>query len=206
MYIPKHFAVHDKEKIFEFVEKNSFCILFSNHNGSPEATHLPVVLDRDAGDLSGHFAKQNTQWTDIEEQEVLLVFQGPHSYISSSWYETNLSVPTWNYVAVHVYGTIELIKDKQEFLQTLKELVAKYEDANSPYHLDDTNEEYIQNMMNGIVGFKLKISKMEGKWKLSQNHSRERQQRVIDQLKQLPHDHAQQIARLMQQNLRGEQI
>jgi transcriptional regulator len=202
MYIPKHFVVDDEEKIFDFIEKNSFCILFSNHKGSPIATHIPVVLDRKTGVLIGHFAKQNMQWEDVVDQEVLVVFQGPHSYISSSWYETNLSVPTWNYVAVHVYGNIELMEDGEEMFKTLNHMVAKYEDSNSSYQLDYTNKQLIDNLIKGIVGFKLKIIKMEGKWKLSQNHSRDRQERVINNLKQIRNDDAQEIANLMEENLK----
>jgi transcriptional regulator len=152
--------------------------------------------------LIGHFAKQNMQWEDVVDQEVLVVFQGPHSYISSSWYETNLSVPTWNYVAVHVYGNIELMEDGEEMFKTLNHMVAKYEDSNSSYQLDYTNKQLIDNLIKGIVGFKLKIIKMEGKWKLSQNHSRDRQERVINNLKQIRNDDAQEIANLMEENLK----
>jgi transcriptional regulator len=200
MYIPKHFIVDDDEVLFNFIEKNSFGIIFSIDKGNPVATHLPFTLDRENGYLYGHFARPNMQWNDIEKQEIMVVFQGPHSYISSSWYETNLSVPTWNYIAVHVYGNIEIMDDGKELLETLNKMVAKYEDANSSYRLDDTNHELIDGLMKGIVGFKLKISKMEGKWKLSQNHSRERQQRVIEKLEQIRSDNAQEIANLMKEN------
>jgi transcriptional regulator len=203
MYIPKQFQVVDEELIFDFIETNGFCILVSNHNGSPTVTHLPLIVDRNAGYLYGHFAKANRQWEDIENQEVLVVFQGPHSYISSSWYETNLSVPTWNYVAVHVYGTVEITEDQKVTLENLNDLVIKYENPNSNYHLDDTNQEFINGLMNGIVAFKLKINKMEGKWKLSQNHSKERQERVIKHLKQMKDENSQDIAYLMEENLKN---
>jgi transcriptional regulator len=91
LYIPKPFLVEDRETIYNFIEENSFGILFSNHNNVPVATHLPFQLDRTNGYLYGHFARPNTQWEDIKNQEVLVVFQGPHTYISSSWYETNMS-------------------------------------------------------------------------------------------------------------------
>jgi transcriptional regulator len=203
VYNSKPFIVDDGETIFEFIEKNSFGILFSNHNGIPLATHLPLQLDRSNGYLRGHFARANSQWKDIVNQEVLAVFQGPHHYISSSWYETNMSVPTWNYVAVHVYGSVELIEDSNELFKTLGDLVKKYEEQGSSYHLDDSNKEFIVGMMNGIVGFKLKINKVEGKWKLSQNQSTERQMKVIDQLEQIQSEHAGKIAALMRQNLKS---
>lgn len=202
MYIPQHFIVDDEETLFSFIENNSFGILFSTDKGKPIATHLPFTLDRDNGYLYGHFARPNTQWEDINKQEIMVVFQGPHSYISSSWYETNLSVPTWNYIAVHVYGDIEIMDDEKELLEVLNKMVAKYEDATSSYRLDDTNHELIDRLMKGIVGFKLKICKMEGKWKLSQNHSRDRQLRVIEKLEQIGNDNAQEIANLMRENLK----
>jgi transcriptional regulator len=130
------------------------------------------------------------------------VFHGPHSYISSSWYETNKSVPTWNYVTVHVYGTIELMDDTKELLDALYDLIMKYEEKDSPYRIDDSNHELIEGLMNGIVGFKLKINKTEGKWKLSQNHSKEQQERVINALEKISNDHTQEIAKLMKDNLK----
>lgn len=203
MYIPKHFIVEDEEILFDFIEKNSFGILFSTNQNGPVATHLPFILDRTNGYLFGHFARPNTQWKDIINQEVLAVFHGPHSYISSSWYETNMSVPTWNYVALHVYGHIELMEEKEELLKVLKDMVKKYDEPNSPYHIDDSNQELIEGLMNGIVGFKLKINRLEGKWKLSQNHSKERQERVIKELEKSSNDNAQGIAKLMKGNLKS---
>ncbi|MDP4108035.1 MAG: FMN-binding negative transcriptional regulator, partial [Bacillota bacterium] len=107
MYIPEYFKINDKEIIYEVIEKNSFATLFSQHNGEPCATHLPLTLNRENDLLYGHFALQNEQWKDIESQKVLVTFQGPHCYISPSWYETNKAVPTWNYVAIHVYGHLK---------------------------------------------------------------------------------------------------
>ena len=109
MYIPKHFTIKDEETKYEMIEQNSFATLFSQHNGAPYATHLPLLLNRETLTLSGHFARPNEQWKDSGNQQVLAIFQGPHSYISPSWYETNKAVPTWNYVAVHVYGELEIV-------------------------------------------------------------------------------------------------
>jgi len=190
------------EKSYDLIEKNSFGIVFSTNKGQSVATHLPLILDRDTGYLYGHFARLNTQWEEIKDQEILIVFHGPHHYISSSWYETNMSVPTWNYTAVHVYGAIELMSDAEELLETLNNMLKKYEDSNSSYRLDGTNQELIEGLMKGIVGFKLKINRIEGKSKLSQNHSRERQELVIDKLMQIRNDNAQEIAQLMKENIR----
>lgn len=201
MYIPTPFVVEDKDTLFDFIEEHSFGILISNSDQVPVATHLPLTLDRENGYLFGHFAKPNPQWTDILNQEVLIIFHGPHSYISSSWYESNQSVPTWNYTAVHAYGEIEYMEDKQELLRTLNDLVTKYESPESSYKIDPSNIAVVEGLMKGIVGFKMKINRLEGKWKLSQNHSKERQERVIHALEQVGTEDAEAIARLMRKNM-----
>lgn len=201
MYIPKHFKMEDEELIVDFIEKNSFGMLVSQHNGEPYATHLPLTLKKEEGLLYGHFARPNGQWKDIENQNVLVVFHGPHCYISPSWYETDHAVPTWNYVAVHVYGQIEIVKDSQELFDSLLTMVNKYEKPDSTYQLKDVDPDYIEGLSKGIVGFKIKISKMEGKAKLSQNHPEERQKLVIEQLEKSSDQHDKQIADLMRKNL-----
>lgn len=169
MYIPKYFAIQDEEMKYEIMEQNSFATLFSQHNGEPYATHLPLLLNRETLTLHGHFARPNEQWKDIGTQQVLAIFQGPHSYISPSWYETNNAVPTWNYVAVHVYGELEIVEDEKTLVDSLQDLVNKYEDPESTYSLNDVDPNYMGGLSKGIVGFKIKINKIEGKAKLSQN-------------------------------------
>jgi transcriptional regulator len=200
MYTPKQFLVEDQQAIYEFIENNSFGILISQHNGGPYATHLPLLINQNEGYLYGHVARLNPQWNDIDNQEVMVIFQGPHSYISPSWYETTAAVPTWNYVAVHVYGKVELIEDENELLEDLNDMVLKYEGTNGSYHIDESNSEFVKGLTRGIVGFKLIINKLEGKWKLSQNHSIDRQESVIRNLEQIPTDNAREIARLMKNN------
>ncbi|MFJ8265962.1 FMN-binding negative transcriptional regulator [Peribacillus asahii] len=202
MYIPKHFKITDKEIMYDFIEKNSFATLFSNHNGEPYATHLPFTLDRRNDFLYSHFAVQNEQWKDIGNQKVLVIFQGPHCYISPSWYETNKAVPTWNYVAIHAYGQMEVIENKQEIFNSLLDMVNKYEDPESSYNLNDVDSTFIEGMSRGIVGFKVKITEIEGKAKLSQNHSIKRQELIIKQLENTSDQNNQEIAELMKKNRR----
>ncbi|QQN81882.1 FMN-binding negative transcriptional regulator [Bacillus toyonensis] len=197
MYIPKYFAIQDEEMKYETIEQNSFATLFSQHNGEPYATHLPLLLNRETLTLYGHFARPNAQWKDSENQQVLAIFQGPHSYISPSWYETNKAVPTWNYVAVHVYGELEVVEDKQELLNSLQDLVHKYEDPQSTYSLDDVDPDYMAGLSKGIVGFKIKINKIEGKAKLSQNHSIERRNLVVEKLEKVGSEGSKRVAELM---------
>ncbi|PQZ57083.1 transcriptional regulator [Bacillus sp. MYb209] len=201
MYIPKYFTIQDEETKYEIIEQNGFATLFSQHNGAPYATHLPLLLDREARILYGHFARSNEQWKDSGNQQVLAVFQGPHSYISPSWYETNKAVPTWNYVAVHVYGELEIVEDEQELIDSLQDLVHKYENPKSTYSLNDVDPNYIEGLSKGIVGFKIKISKIEGKAKLSQNHSVERRGLVIEELEKVGSEGSRGIAGLMKKGV-----
>lgn len=199
MYIPKHFTIQDEETKYEIIEQNSFATLFSQHSGAPYATHLPLLLNRETLTLSGHFARPNEQWKDSENQQVLAVFQGPHSYISPSWYETNKAVPTWNYVAVHVYGELEIVEDEQELIDSLQDLVHKYENPKSTYSLNDVDPNYMEGLSRGIVGFKIKINKIEGKAKLSQNHSGQRRKLVVEELEKVGSEGSRGIADLMKE-------
>ncbi|UZJ77734.1 FMN-binding negative transcriptional regulator [Fictibacillus sp. KU28468] len=202
MYIPKPFEINDEEMMFDVIEQYSFATVISQHEGVPFATHLPLVLDREKRMLYGHFARPNHQWKDIEQQKVLVIFQGPHCYVSPSWYETREAVPTWNYVTVHVYGEIQFIQDEQEMAETLFSMVKQYEDPESSYDVNDLDPHYISGMQKGIVGFKLAVTSMEGKAKLSQNHPLKRQQMVMENLNKQPGENERRIAELMNENLK----
>lgn len=201
MYIPSHFHIDEKKVAYDIIKEHSFATLISQQNEAPFATHLPLILDKENKYLYGHFARPNPQWKDISNQTVLAIFHGPHCYISPSWYETNKAVPTWNYVTVHVYGEVELMDDEKELMDCLHELVLKYEAADSPYKLQDVDADFIAGMSKGIQGFKIKINKIEGTAKLSQNHSVQRQELVINQLERIQNEDEQKIASLMKENL-----
>ncbi|MBM7661400.1 transcriptional regulator [Bacillus mesophilus] len=201
MYIPKHYKIEDEVSSFDFIKSNSFATLISQHQGEPTATHLPLVLDSEKRILTGHFARSNGQWQDIENQEVLAIFNGPHAYISPSWYETDQAVPTWNYIAVHVYGTIQLVNDDLELLENLGEMTKEFEEPSSPYSINPDNMGFIEGLKRGIVGFKLTIKRVEGKMKMSQNHSEERQKRIIENLEKLSSSQSKQVAVIMKANL-----
>lgn len=201
MYIPKHFQITNEEMIYDFIEKYSFATLFSQHNGEPYATHLPLTLNKGESALYGHFARPNGQWKDIKNQQVLVVFQGPHCYISPSWYETMKAVPTWNYVSIHLYGRMEIVEDPKVIFDSLNDMVKKYESSDSPYHLSDVDPSFIEGMRKGIVAFRINISKMEAKAKLSQNHPVERQELIIKHLENTSNQDNLQVASLMKKNL-----
>jgi transcriptional regulator len=204
MYIPEHFTMEDVTVAYYVIQENSFATLFSIHKGMPFATHLPLLLNKEQTYLYGHFARPNPQWQDIQNQTVLAVFHGPHCYISPSWYETNQAVPTWNYVTVHVYGQVELIEDEYELMSSLNDMVLKYEAPDSSYRLQDVDAEFLVGMNKGVQGFKIKIDRIEGKAKVSQNHSLHRQELIIKQLEQIPFPNEQQIASLMKANLKNK--
>lgn len=201
MYIPNHFKIDDEELIYDFIEKYGFATLFSKHNGEPYATHLPLMLKKNEHALYGHFARPNDQWEDAENQQILVVFQGPHCYISPSWYETTKAVPTWNYVAIHLYGVLEIIEDKNVIFDSLHDLVEKYESPDSPYRFSDVDARFMEGMSKGIVAFKIKITKIEAKAKLSQNHPVQRQKLIINNLENTTNQDNIKVAALMKKNL-----
>ncbi|AOC90030.1 FMN-binding negative transcriptional regulator [Bacillus amyloliquefaciens] len=200
MFIPAPFQLSEAEAS-NVIKDYGFATLFSTAGGMPYATHLPLMMSKDNHYLYGHFALANPQWKEIEGQSVLAVFQGPHCYISPKWYETNQDVPTWNYVAVHVYGEAELL-NKEETVHSMSDLVLKYESPDSPYKLEDVDAKLLAGLNKGVKGFKIKISKIEGKAKLGQNQSAARQELVVQQLKQIPHTNEQLISGLMEENIK----
>ncbi|OSX55468.1 FMN-binding negative transcriptional regulator [Anoxybacillus ayderensis] len=207
MYIPKAFEVGDPARIVEFIKNNSFGILFSCADGKPFATHLPFFIDEtkdNHGVLMSHMAKQNPQWENLNNSEVLVVFPCPHAYISPTWYNEPNTVPTWNYVAVHVYGTFQLIEDKEMMKHLLEKTVDFYE-SSMPTLWKVEFDDFIEHLMEGTVCFKINIQKIEGKWKLSQNHSIQRQKNLIKGLKTVDHYHSKEIAALMEQNISQEE-
>jgi len=183
MYIPKHFRVDDLNTLHDLMRAYSFATLITQHEGVPFATHLPFILDAQRGPygtLLAHVARANPQWRDFtSEQEVLVIFQGPHAYVSPSWYEVELSVPTWNYAAVHAYGVPRLVEDGEELYQLLKVLIETHESQFEnpwPFQLP---HDYLQKMMRGIVAFQIEITRLEGKFKMSQNRTASERENII---------------------------
>ena len=207
MYIPKAFREDDLPTLHLLMQTYSFATLVSQHDGVPYASHLPLALRPEAGQagtLIGHMARANPQWQSFDgEQEVLVIFQGPHTYVSPSWYTVQPSVPTWNYAAVHAYGAPRLIEDEAEIYEALQQLVRTYEASQvQPWTLDGPNE-FLRKMMRAIVGFSISIARLEGKYKLSQNRSPHDQEQVVQRLaaQDEPLDTA--VAALMQQRRPG---
>jgi transcriptional regulator len=200
MYVPQHFAESDPAALHAFIERYSFGLLVTQVDGVPFASHLPFLLDRAAGPhgtLMGHMARANPQWRHVAGHTALAVFSGPHAYISPSWYETEHVVPTWNYTAVHAYGPVELVEDRDALLVIVERSVATFEAAMpNPWALDATGA-FVDRLLGQIVGFRIPIERLEGKWKLSQNHPAERREKVVRALAAQGGEDARRVAEMM---------
>ena len=204
MYIPTSFAETDLVTLHDFIEQHSFGMLISQVEGVPFATHLPFLLDRNVGphgSLLAHAARANPQWRHFAAQTVLAVFSGPHAYISPTWYEDENLVPTWNYLAVHVYGEITIVEDESSLQELLHSLVEVYERAMPKPWSFDPSATYVKQNLAEIVGFRIDITKIEGKFKLNQNHPVERRAKVVSALRVSGGENAQAIAAAMQATL-----
>ena len=201
MYIPHAYRNTDLSEIEEFIRQNSFAILINQVDGSPWASHIPLELRKDTSDsavLVGHLAKANKQSKVLEQdKKVLAIFNGPHSYVSSSWYQEE-EVPTWNYIAVHVYGTVR-IQSKDELRDSLVELVDRYEkDSQEPVSISNLSQKTMRQI-NGIVGIEIRIDKIEAAYKLSQGREQDHT-RIIEELESRENPGSTAVAREMKKN------
>ncbi len=177
MYIPQHFKVNDRKEILAFIKANAFGQLVSLVKGRLFSSHIPFMLSDDGQSLICHIAKCNPQWEEIENQEVLITFQGPHDYISPSWYSSP-GVPTWNYQAVHVYGKPALITEIEKLKNIVNTLTAIHESTlETPWV-----PEYKNSMLNAIIGIEIKMTDLQCKYKLSQNRTEKDRRQVIEKL------------------------
>lgn len=201
MYTPSHFAQTDTATLVAFMRRFSFATIVSQVEGRPVASHLPFVVEH-SGDgqvvLLAHFAKANPQWQTLAEQPVLVIFSAPHAYISPSLYEKELNVPTWNYIAVHAYGLATLITDEAQAFELLEKQIQTFE---KEYLIQWSGlpQEYKNAMVKGIVAFRMEITQLEGKEKLSQNKKAGEQEKIRTHLAESPDGAAQQIAERMEQ-------
>ncbi|MBI1835635.1 MAG: FMN-binding negative transcriptional regulator [Flavobacteriia bacterium] len=200
MFTPKEFELKDIPTIVNFIAKNSFGIIISQLDSKIVATHIPIeISQKENGNyfLDGHISIANEQWKSLKnDTEVLVIFNGPNHYISSSWYDHE-NVPTWNYMAVHVYGKIKLIEG-DELYHKLNTLVDKYEAISKcPIHLDQISKEFITNSMKGIIGFEIKITEFQATAKLSQNRDEKNKANIIKELRELNKVSADDIANEM---------
>jgi transcriptional regulator len=193
MYIPKHFSTTDADTLAALIEANAFGTLVTLGDGKPFASHLPFLYDREANVLSAHVARANPQWQQLgATREVLAIFQGAHGYVSPTWYE-DPGVPTWNYAAVHVYGSATAVDDLEATARHVEALAARFESGSAaPW-----TPSYEKKRLAGIVGIEIRIAEIQGKLKLSQNRSAADRAGVIARLEASGTDNDRELARLM---------
>lgn len=197
MYIPKLYRVEDRENILEFLRQNNFPALVTQSGEKLLATHLPVELN-ESGDgvltIFGHMARANPQWKTFGEQEVLLIFQGAHTYISPRWYN-HVNVPTWNYMMVHAYGNIRVVEGDQLY-SILSRLVKKHE-VQTSYSLEGLPQDFVHKEMKGVVGFSVEVTRIEASYKLSQNRNDEDHANIVHELEGRGDQSSSEVAKAM---------
>tara|TARA_R110002051_G_scaffold201653_2_gene268436 strand:- start:4104 stop:4706 length:603 start_codon:yes stop_codon:yes gene_type:complete len=198
MYIPQYYKQTDLSEIKNFLIQHSFGILVNQVEGKPWATHIPLELDKDKNGkdiLIGHISRANPQAKNLELiDNVLCIFNGPHAYISSSWYKEE-EVPTWNYIAVHIYGKLQILTE-EEVMASLYKLVDKYEkNSKKPISLNDMSEKTLRQV-KGVVGFQISIDEIQATYKLSQTRP-EDQSKIISELEKTNETNALKIAKAM---------
>ena len=205
MYIPEHFRARNDADTLAFMRANPFAILISNIDAEPIASHVPLSVHAVEGQLilRGHVAKANSHWRSLEQQpQCLTIFHGPHSYVSPTLYAASENVPTWNYGAVHVYGTVRVFSAPDALQGVLDELIAMFEPAYAKQWAN-LSDSYRQRMLGHIVGFEITATKIEAKFKLSQNRTRDEQENVISSLSKAEDTAVSGVARLMREQELG---
>jgi len=173
MYSPSYNRMEDRAELLAFMRANSFPILITGTGGVLHASHLPVTIHEDGPQfvIDMHMAKNNPQWKEFFDDEVLVVFAGPHSYISPRWYQEQERVPTWNYAAVHAYGVPKVISGKKAKSESQRRLIESLDPEWLP-KFDALRREYVDMMLDGIVNFSIPVARLDTRWKLSQNRGR----------------------------------
>ena len=202
VYLPPHFAETDENVLFAHIERHDFGLLVTD-GGGLIASQVPFLIERRDGKLYllGHLARPNPQCADLAAGgEALAIFTGPHAYISPAWYGAQPAVPTWDYASVHAYGTVRAIRDKDWLNDLLRRLSERHEarEAN-PWRMQDQPAAFLDGMMNGIMGFEIAVTRLDGKFKLSQNRPAADRPRIIAALEARDDADSHGVARLMRE-------
>jgi transcriptional regulator len=206
MYVPKQFEEPKVELIHELIQARPLATLVTLSSTGLNANHIPLHLSAEPspfGTLRGHVARSNPVWTDfVKDVEVLAIFHGPDTYITPSWYatkqETGKVVPTWNYVVAHAYGSLRIMDDAKWVRSQLEMLTAQSESAFAkPWNISDAPPGYIEQLLGAIVGIEIVITRLHGKWKVSQNQPKQNQESVISGLKESGTENALLMAELV---------
>ena len=183
MYSPPYNRLEDRAELLAFMRQNNFPVLVTGLGGALHASHLPAMV-HEAGErlvIDMHMAHANPQWHEFFDEEVMVIFTGPHGYVSPRWYEDSERVPTWNYTAVHAYGVPQLVEDQAAKHASQRRLVAAMDPEWLP-KFDALSEKYVSGMLNGIVNFKIPVTRIETRWKLSQNRGRREMELIAEAL------------------------
>ncbi|MEE8507151.1 MAG: FMN-binding negative transcriptional regulator [Kiloniellales bacterium] len=206
MYVPEVFAVVDEAYAREVIDGHGFALLVTAADGPPQASHLPFLLAPEhgpKGTLVAHMVRANPQWRGLERLsaeggEALVIFQGPHAYVSPNWYAGEQAVPTWNYLAVHAYGIPRLIEDSVRVRAVIERLVDRHEAGRAaPWRIDSQEKPYVAAMLRGIVAFEIPIARLEAKAKLNQNKGPQDRAGVVAGLREIGDPQAAALADIM---------
>ena len=197
MYIPKYYREEDRQEILAFLKQNNFPALVTFDGERPIATHTPVeVVEDESGKVTiyAHISRANPQWKTFDQQEMLLIFQGAHTYISPRWYG-HVNVPTWNYMIVHVYGNVRFLQG-DELYALLSRLIGAHE-VNTGYSLESLPQDFVQKEMKGVVGFAIVVTRIDAGYKLSQNRNDEDHENIIRELNKREDEDSLRVAKAM---------
>jgi transcriptional regulator len=203
VYSPSYNRLEDRAELLAFMRANNFPVLVTGTGGALHASHLPVLVGRTEPQLmlDMHMARNNPQWQEFfDDQEVMVVFSGPHAYVSPRWYEEKERVPTWNYAAVHAYGLPKINSDRKAKHESQRRLVAAMDPQWLP-EFDKLSEKYVTMMLEGIVNFEISVTRIETRWKLSQNRSRREMELIAAQLDKSSDSVEQALAALTRRHL-----
>jgi transcriptional regulator len=198
MYTPKHFKLNDKKELIVFIKTHSFAVLVNTQNNTPIATHLPFVVEEKAGKLllKSHMALANAQAIDIDNALVLVLFTGPHAYISPALYANLQNVPTWNYTAAHIYGKVKVLKREEEVFAILESMISFY-DTNYLPQWKQLPLQYKHAMLAEIIAFEIEVTDWQAQFKLSQNKSETDKRTIISAFEKKGTETEKQLAEYM---------
>lgn len=202
MYVPRLNEMNSCDEQVDFIRQFPFATLITVENKLPQATHVPIVVTENGATISlhTHIAKANPQVEQLKNG-VFLIFSAPHAYISPKNYTSPINVPTWNYIAVHVYGKARLIESSYDLEQLMEKTITAFE-SEFMSQWKTLPADYKSALFEEIVAFEILIDKIEGKKKLSQNKSIEEQQRIAENLSKSPHEHEQLVAKYMDEQVK----
>jgi transcriptional regulator len=205
MYSPPYNRVEARAELIQFMRANNFPLLVTGTGGALHGSHLPVTIEEKGEQIiiDMHMAKNNPQWKEFFDDEVMVVFTGPHAYISPRWYDEEERVPTWNYTAVHAYGVVQVVNDRHLKHSRQRHLIELMDPQWLP-QFDALRQDYVDMMLDGIVNFEIAVTRLDTRWKLSQNRGRREMELIVAQLEKSPDSTEQALATLTRQHFVNE--